>query len=281
MHTTILPPALYTWVAEQRRTGQSIERLRKAMLDKGWSEQDAEVALGESDQRADKAHGTHETTDVAVTVKLPAPDLSAAPQYLTVDGQRIKVLQTLEHPRIVVFADFLSDEECELLMASARPRLERSTVLGKEESVLSKKRTSEGMFFRRQETELVGRIEQRISTLLNWPLEFGEGIQVLRYGPGAEFAPHHDYFDPRHFEKPLLRGGQRVATLIMYLHEPEQGGATVFPEINLSIFPAKGSAVFFSYHKPDPSTLSLHGGAPVIAGEKWIATKWLREGEFI
>ncbi|TMU73972.1 2-oxoglutarate-dependent dioxygenase [Pseudomonas fluorescens] len=278
MHTTTtLPPALYTWVAEQRRAGQPVERLRKAMLDKGWSEQDADVALGEPGPPSAEANGTPDV----VAIKLPAPDLSASPQYITVDHQRIKVLQTLEHPRIVVFADFLSEEECELLMAAARPRLERSKVQGKEERVLSETRTSEGMFFRRQETDFVGRIEQRISTLLNWPLEYGEGIQVLRYGPGAEFAPHHDYFDPRHFEKPLLRGGQRVATLIMYLHEPEQGGATVFPDINLSIFPAKGSAVFFSYHKPDPSTLSLHGGAPVIAGEKWIATKWLREGEFI
>ncbi len=31
---------------------------------------------------------------------------------------------------------------------------------------------------------------------------------------------------------------------------------------------------------PTPSTQTLHGGAPVIAGEKWIATKWLREREF-
>ncbi len=28
-------------------------------------------------------------------------------------------------------------------------------------------------------------------------------------------------------------------------------------------------------------TLSLHGGAPVIEGEKWVATKWLRQGVFV
>jgi prolyl 4-hydroxylase len=38
--------------------------------------------------------------------------------------------------------------------------------------------------------------------------------------------------------------------------------------------------VFFSYERPDPSTRTLHGGAPVLAGEKWIATKWLRERRF-
>ncbi|HEX5664436.1 MAG TPA: 2-oxoglutarate-dependent dioxygenase, partial [Xanthomonadaceae bacterium] len=36
-----------------------------------------------------------------------------------------------------------------------------------------------------------------------------------------------------------------------------------------------------SYERPDPGTRTLHGGAPVLAGEKWVATKWLREREFI
>ena len=43
--------------------------------------------------------------------------------------------------------------------------------------------------------------------------------------------------------------------------------------------PARQCGVF-SYERPHPSTQTLHGGAPVIAGEKWIATKWLREREF-
>ena len=46
------------------------------------------------------------------------------------------------------------------------------------------------------------------------------------------------------------------------------------------VAPKRGNAVFFSYERPHPSTKTLHGGSPVIAGEKWIATKWLREREF-
>jgi prolyl 4-hydroxylase len=45
--------------------------------------------------------------------------------------------------------------------------------------------------------------------------------------------------------------------------------------------PIQGNAVFFNYPDPDPSSLSLHGGAPVLEGEKWVATKWLRWGRFI
>ena len=77
----------------------------------------------------------------------------------------------------------------------------------------------------------------------------------------------------------LSMGGQRVATLIMYLNDVQGGGSTVFPEIGLDVLPRRGNAVFFAYSddqgRLDPRT--LHGGSPVAAGEKWIATKWLRQ----
>jgi prolyl 4-hydroxylase len=78
----------------------------------------------------------------------------------------------------------------------------------------------------------------------------------------------------------LKRGGQRRATLLMYLNTPERGGATIFPDLRLQVAPTKGCAVFFSYDRPHESTGTLHGGAPVLQGEKWVATKWLREGVF-
>ncbi|MOA36101.1 hypothetical protein D3C78_1576050 [compost metagenome] len=71
-----------------------------------------------------------------------------------------------------------------------------------------------------------------------------------------------------------------MGTLVIYLNEPEQGGATVFPEVPLQVVPQRGHAVFFSYDRPHPTTRTLHGGAPVIRGEKWIATKWLRQRRF-
>ena len=79
----------------------------------------------------------------------------------------------------------------------------------------------------------------------------------------------------------MKRGGQRVATIIMYLHEPAKGGGTTFPDVFLEVAPQRGNAVFFSYDRAHPVTKTLHGGAPVIDGEKWVATKWLREGVFV
>ncbi|MFN2350259.1 MAG: prolyl hydroxylase family protein, partial [Thioalkalivibrio sp.] len=91
--------------------------------------------------------------------------------------------------------------------------------------------------------------------------------------PGAEYKPHYDYFDPARpgGHVALMRGGQRVASLVMYLNTPKHGGATTFPDVNFAVAPIKGNAVFFSYDRPHPSTATLHGGAPVIEGAKWVA----------
>ena len=215
----------------------------------------------------------------------PTPSLDEAPLYLDAGDRRVCVLQAMYNPRVVVFGGLLSDEECEALIELAKPRLARSltvaTATGGEE--VNADRTSNGMFFQRAENELVRRIEARIARLVNWPQENGEGLQILHYRPGTEYKPHYDYFDPAQPGTPsvLQRGGQRVATLVMYLGEPEKGGGTVFPDVHLEIAPKRGNAVFFSYERPHPSTRTLHGGSPVLAGEKWIATKWLRERRFV
>ena len=67
---------------------------------------------------------------------------------------------------------------------------------------------------------------------------------------------------------------------MIYLDAPARGGATIFPDVGLEVMPVRGNAVFFSYDRPHPDTRTLHGGAPVLEGEKWVATKWLREGRF-
>jgi prolyl 4-hydroxylase len=145
-------------------------------------------------------------------------------------------------------------------------------------------RTSSGTHFERGESELIGRIEQRISEPTGHPVENGEPIQVLHYTPGAEYKPHFDYFDPAQpgNETVLAMGGQRVATLLMYLNDVEAGGSTVFPSIGLDLLPRRGSAVSFAYTSESEETdaRTLHGGSPVVTGEKRIATKWLRQRRY-
>jgi len=64
----------------------------------------------------------------------------------------------------------------------------------------------------------------------------------------------------------------------MYLNTPEEGGGTGFPAVGLTVTAQRGSAVYFAYETGEQA--SLHAGLPVTRGEKWIATKWLRERPF-
>ena len=275
-------PALRKWIIEQAEAGHSADSVLKAMLASGWTEDIAIDALEETLRGHLERKALAQGLPPAVAV--PEPALDESPLYLDSGDRKVAVLQNMYSPRVVVFGGLLSDEECEQLIELARPRLARSltvaTRTGGEE--VNADRTSNGMFFQRAENELVRRIEQRIAKLVNWPEENGEGLQILQYGPGAEYKPHYDYFDPAEPGTPtiLRRGGQRVGTLVMYLREPEKGGGTVFPDVHLEVAPKRGNAVFFSYERAHPSTRTLHGGSPVLAGEKWIATKWLRERRF-
>ena len=276
-------PQLQAWLRTQTGLGYSVETMLAAMQTAGWQKRVAREAINATLQPQESAPEAGPASRIP-GVPVPQPETGGRALKLDAGDRLVDVLMALRQPRVVLFGNLLSDEECSALVEAARPRLSRSLTVaiktGGEER--NDDRTSRGMFFTRGENTLVQRIEARIARLLNWPLENGEGLQVLQYRPGAEYKPHYDYFDPAEpgTASILQRGGQRVATLIIYLSAPEQGGATVFPDVGLEVAPQRGNAVFFSYDRPDASTLSLHGGAPALAGEKWIATKWLRERPF-
>ena len=274
--TQPITPELRRWIVEQAAAGRSSESVLQAMVDSGWSEDTAIDALGET-----LSEVLHRSVAPA---RLPGPALEAATPTLPAGDREVAVLGLLREPRVVVFGDLLAPQECVELIERARQRLARSETVKEVDgaSAVNEARTSEGMFFERGENPLVARIEARIAALLDWPVENGEGLQILRYRPGAEYKPHYDYFDPAQPGTAALlqRGGQRLATLVMYLNTPARGGATTFPDVQFEVMPVRGNAVFFSYGLPLPETRTLHGGAPVLEGEKWVATKWLRAGRF-
>lgn len=280
MSQQVITPELCAWITEQSTAGHPSDSILAAMLGSGWDESVARQALARTLGQAATL-----TSAPGTTPGLPEPDLSRFAPVIDAGDRQVKVMMALRQPRVVVFGDLLSDEECDGIIALASKRLARSETVASSSdgSEVNAARTSEGMFFERCETELIRRVESRIATLLRWPLDHGEGLQVLRYRPGAEYQPHYDYFEPGHVSTPsiLKRGGQRVATLVIYLNTPAAGGSTIFPDIGLDVAPVKGNAVFFSYDRPHPSTQTLHGGSPVIDGEKWVATKWLRQGVFV
>ena len=281
MTTRRLDAELEQWVVAQATAGVAPDVVLQPLLDAGWDEQEAVDAVA----AAVNAFVARRAGEQGLPMPERVPVVAEPNGAWILDGgdREVRVLSTMLLPRVVVLGGLLSDEECDAMIELARPKLARSTTVEPDSggAMVHPDRTSFGMGFARGENDLCRRIEARIAHLLEWPLENGEGLQVLNYGPGAQYKPHHDYFDPAMpgCEVLLRRGGQRVASVVMYLNTPERGGATVFPESHFEVAAVKGNAVFFSYDRPHPMTRTLHGGAPVLAGEKWILTKWLRVGE--
>jgi len=278
---------LRRWIIEQAEAGCRPDDVLKAMKTAGWAEDVALDAMEDTLRARLDELGPRKSREQALPpgVPVPSPDYDETKgPVIDVDGHRVQVLMSMTDPRVMILGGLLTDEECDQMRALAAPRLARSETVDNTTggSEVNAARTSDGMFFERGETGLVDKIERRIARLVNWPVENGEGVQVLRYRPGAEYKPHHDYFDPVHpgTARILERGGQRVGTVVIYLNTPEGGGGTTFPDVGLVVAPVKGNAAFFAYDKAHASTKTLHGGAPVTAGEKWVATKWMREREF-
>jgi prolyl 4-hydroxylase len=283
-------PELRQWIIRQTEAGHPPQVLIEQLVKTGYAEDVAlalmtttlESRLGEIRARtAETQAEPAQKNELDVGVPVPQPIGTAWPSVVHALDREVNVLFSLTLPRVLLFGGLLSNDECDELVALSRAHVTPSNVVDLEGGGEKPHdaRTSSGAALARGGTPLISRIEQRIAALLNWPVDHGEALQILRYEVGQEYKPHYDYVDP---EQPgaapfLARGGQRVASLVMYLNTPEDGGATSFPDIGLEVAAVKGNAVFFSYDRPHPSTKTLHGGMPVRAGEKWVATKWLRE----
>jgi prolyl 4-hydroxylase len=139
-------------------------------------------------------------------------------------------------------------------------------------------RTSSSVFLPEDAHEVVTRVEKRVSQIMGIPVEHGEGLQILNYQIGQEYKAHYDYFSAS--SRPV--NNPRISTLVMYLNDVEHGGETYFPHLKLSVTPQKGMAVYFEYFydNDELNELTLHGGAPVVIGDKWAATQWMRRKVF-
>lgn len=276
MHPRVsISPELREWILATARAGHGVPEVLRLMKESGYDPRQSRGIV--ADVLKLPLAALHATTHKSQGMRSTPPQ---APEVI-IDGHAIGIALSVETPLVRVLDGMLSAAECTGLIELARPRLQRAlTVDSDGKQQVDHRRTSEGMFFGAGETPLVAAIEQRLAQLLGVPASHGEGLQILHYLPGQEYEPHFDWFDPElpGFGAITAHGGQRIASVVMYLNTPEQGGGTAFPEIGLTVTARRGSAVYFAYEGGDQS--SLHAGLPVIRGEKWIATKWLRERPF-
>mmetsp|Transcript_30028 Transcript_30028/g.54427 ORF Transcript_30028/g.54427 Transcript_30028/m.54427 type:complete len:162 (+) Transcript_30028:3-488(+) len=133
-----------------------------------------------------------------------------------------------------------------------------------------------------------------------------EEPQIVRYRTGEEFSWHYDEIPSTQ----LVNGGQRLATLLVYLNdlEEDRGGGTVFRDLAsppiprdggdekkskrnrgaktssvspLTVRPKTGTALLFfpSYKDGTPDIRTLHKGE-VALDTKMIAQLWIHEREY-
>ncbi|XXG44536.1 hypothetical protein AAC387_Pa01g4313 [Persea americana] len=118
-------------------------------------------------------------------------------------------------------------------------------------------------------------------------------FNILRYEIGQRYNSHYDVFNPAEYGP---QRSQRIASFLLYLSDVEEGGETMFPFENglnmntgydykkcmgLKVKPRQGDGLLFYSVFPNGTIdqTSLHESCPVIKGEKWVATKWIRDQE--
>ncbi|EEC09958.1 prolyl 4-hydroxylase alpha subunit 1, putative [Ixodes scapularis] len=195
--------------------------------------------------------------------------------------QPIKLEEINLKPYVIVMHDVVQDKDIEDLMAFAEPRLERSTTYTGNEMMPSPERTSSTAWLNEDEAPIAVRMNSYLRALLGMGTsdtdEEAEAYQLANYGTGGHFLPHHDFLqDSLQADNSVT--GDRLATLMIYMTDVEEGGTTVFPNLGIRLTPKKGDAAFWWNLKAsgDGERLTTHAGCPVLYGSKWIANKWFR-----
>lgn len=272
--------AMLSWAADNLLRGCSQEDMFKSMLSGGLGWRAAAEIM--STALAGSASPSGESS------WSPAPRNELFLHGAAPDGSAARASFFRSDPSIALVEGMVSPQEAAELVELGRARLGRSmtvvdNVPGAERAHPA--RSSSGAHLTDMSHPVVKALLARASWAFDCPESHFESPQILRYLPTQEYKPHHDWFEPSATGAAhhLLRGGQRLATLVIYLNDCPSGGGTIFPELGMRSLPILGNAIFFAY----PCNAArvgdkrlLHGGEPVLAGEKWACTLWMRQGPF-
>ncbi len=189
-------------------------------------------------------------------------------------------VQRVPNPALDLFIvrNFLAAEDCAALCTLIDARRRPSEIA--DDNGQPAFRTSETCDLDASDP-FVARVDLMLSEFLGLDPAASEAIQGQRYAAGQEFKPHTDSFNPGGADYFIhcADQGQRTWTAMVYLNQPEDGGATRFKEIGKTIQPATGKLVAWNNLMPDgsPNWATLHQGMKVRRGTKYIITKWYRQ----
>ena len=193
-------------------------------------------------------------------------------------------------PRIGMFYDVITEKEAQYVINAAYPKLFRAKVGDPAKAFASSERVSKVAWLWDSDNRIIKRLSKKVSIVTGLDTKFSyqqsraEPFQVVNYGMGGQYEPHVDFYeDPlelSHIPDYLQGTGDRISTFLYYLSNIRIGGATVFPKVNIRVPPVKNAAAFWYNAKlnGDMDGNTQHAGCPVLAGQKWVVNKWIRQG---
>eukprot|EP01006_Ploeotia_vitrea_P031106 TRINITY_DN63413_c0_g1_i1.p1 TRINITY_DN63413_c0_g1~~TRINITY_DN63413_c0_g1_i1.p1 ORF type:complete len:326 (-),score=46.84 TRINITY_DN63413_c0_g1_i1:871-1848(-) len=185
-------------------------------------------AIQQKDQeiQALKAELQNKGSCAATDTDNDAAPKKKSPKYLrpykkhsTLNGTRII---SWESPRVFVVENFLNDTECDHIVKVSDPLLKESAVVGATDGAGLRKSKSAFLPRSWEKTDpMVKSLIQKIHEMMMVPVDFGEELQVTSYKVGDKYEFHKDSDSQV----------GRMATVLMYLIDVEEGGETIIPAV--------------------------------------------------
>jgi hypothetical protein len=113
--------------------------------------------------------------------------------------------------------------------------------------------------FKQFEDKLAELVRPLVTTIWGVDLPNHAGTHIVRYEAGGHYLPHKD-------SGPGVE--HRYFTVVCYLNDDFEGGATGFPSLGYWVFPQAGNAILF------PADYT-HCARPVTSGEKYVFVSWV------
>lgn len=183
---------------------------------------------------------------------------------------------------ITLIENFVSKKDCKYIIDLIDKNHVRSQVAGTDrtKSTESDFRTSSTCTFS-SDDKVVEKLKNKIAAYLDLDIEKGEDLQGQLYEPGQYFKAHTDYFEGDSYYNHCLASGNRINTLMVFLNDDMEGGATSFPNLGKTVKPKTGMAVVWDdIENGELQPNSLHEGTEVLNGKKYIITSWWRENKW-
>ncbi|KAF2880915.1 hypothetical protein ILUMI_25244 [Ignelater luminosus] len=231
-------------------------------------------AITKDEKLSDQLCRNENITPLQFTSKLKCRYINNNNPFLLIAP--FKVEQAYLNPEIIIVYDIITEKEIEIIKRLSVPKLERAQVYDPDGELINVSyRVSKSAWLTDDENTYVYAVSKRIADITALSMRTAEDLQILNYGIGGYFTNHWDYYEEELAER--HEDGNRIATVLIYMSDVEQGGSTVFPRLKVAVRPKKGTALIWhnlnAYGEVIKET--FHTACPVLVGSKWAANKWI------